>query len=454
MSQLHPQSAAIHRRSNHQNLLRSPDAQHAAAECLKGGTDINSGNTYASQIAPGVLSGVISEDTARAALHNAYGFRMRLGLFDANNANDPNRAIPVASIGNSEHQQASLDAARASMVLLKNDEKRGLPFRVGKRLVVIGTDVDSWYSVMEPSNYNADNICPRIQQNHMAGNSRLLGVDFSGGINTDCLTTIWRELNKSNAAAGGTSTIFAKQCKDQLDGLGCSSFEQWNATSTAKAVALAQTADNLIVVISNAEDEGGEGMDRKSIALAPDQAALAKAVFGAIADRPEVQATLMMINGGVIAFDDELREAVPSILEIFMPGVMGPQAVAETIWGYNVPGGKLPFTMYYSNYTDGCDIDDMSMQACGGRTYRYFDGPTVRDSSPYALIPTFFPAPAQGSCPPLSSIPSPLDVCSVKKNKNVPAADLSFWPRSVWLAQWLFLFELVTGHNTSTNGFP
>ena len=57
--------------------------------------------------------------------------------------------------------------------------------------------------------------------------------------------------------------------------------------------------------------------------------------------------------------------------------VYGAQAVAETVWGENVPGGKLPFTMYFSNYTDGLSIDDMSMQAGHGRTYRYFAGPVI-----------------------------------------------------------------------------
>jgi hypothetical protein len=52
----------------------------------------------------------------------------------------------------------------------------------------------------------------------------------------------------------------------------------------------------------------------------------------------------------------------------------GGQAVAETVWGSNVPSGKLPFTMYYSNYTDNLDIDDMSMTAGPGRTYRYYNG--------------------------------------------------------------------------------
>jgi beta-glucosidase len=116
-------------------------------------------------------------------------------------------------------------------------------------------------------------------------------------------------------------------------------------------VALAKTAENLIVVISDANDEGGEGRDRASIALAPNQMALATAVFVVVGEIPTVKATLMTITGGVIAFDS-LREIAPSILDIKMPGVYGAQAVAETVWGENVPAGKLPFTVYYSNDTD------------------------------------------------------------------------------------------------------
>ena len=36
----------------------APDAAHAAADCLAGGTDINSGNTYKQEIAPGIAVSV------------------------------------------------------------------------------------------------------------------------------------------------------------------------------------------------------------------------------------------------------------------------------------------------------------------------------------------------------------------------------------------------------------
>ena len=91
-------------------------------------------------------------------------------------------------------------------------------------------------------------------------------------------------------------------------------------TGISQAVALAKTADYVIVVVSNAEDEGGEGSDRRSIALASDQMQLATSVFTAISGKPGVKSTLMMINGGVMAFD-ELRDVPPSILDVWMPGV-------------------------------------------------------------------------------------------------------------------------------------
>lgn len=240
-------------------------------------------------------------------------------------------------------------------MLLKNDPDHGLPFTPGKKLVVVGTDAANQVAIMMPSNYNADNICPTATEGGRAGS----GVDVS------CLTTIWEALNTTNTAAGGTFVGLTKSGKDS-----------WDNSSITAAVALAKSADNVLVFISNAEDEGGEGHDRSSIALAPDQMKLATAVFDAVVGKPGIRSALMMINGGVIAFDG-LREAPPAILDLFMPGAFGAQAVAETVWGQNVPSGKLPFTMYFSNYTDGLDIDDMSMQAGPGRTYRYFDGPVI-----------------------------------------------------------------------------
>ena len=60
---------------------------------------------------------------------------------------------------------------------------------------------------------------------------------------------------------------------------------------------------------------------------------------------------LVLVNGGIIAID-ALSKRSPAILEAFMPGVHGAQAIAATLFGENNPGGKLPVTIYSSDYVD------------------------------------------------------------------------------------------------------
>ena len=75
------------------------------------------------------------------------------------------------------------------MVLLKNDVDRGLPFTPGKRLVVVGTDVENIAATM--GNYNGNNICPPHADSA-----------FRRSVDTSCLDSYWDALNRTNTAAG------------------------------------------------------------------------------------------------------------------------------------------------------------------------------------------------------------------------------------------------------------
>ena len=57
----------------------APDLQHATADCLAGGTDINSGDTYKHNLESAVSAGVTSRNATNAALRNAFMVRFRLG---------------------------------------------------------------------------------------------------------------------------------------------------------------------------------------------------------------------------------------------------------------------------------------------------------------------------------------------------------------------------------------
>jgi len=295
----------------------------AVADCLKGGTDIDSGNTYKDNLAKAVTEKDIDLKSAQSALYNSYKMRFELGLFDPHTPNYY-RNITEDVIGCPEHQAMSLLASRQAMTLLKNSDGI-LPFEKGKKVAVIGLSANTTKDLL--GNYNGP-ICP-------------------GGGYT-CFPTLFQGIQKINV--GGTVTLLTDTSKIE------------DATKAAKE------ADYVILVASNSRDGGGEGHDRDNIYLSKDQKALCSAVLPV-----NKNTVLVLVNGGIIAID-ELKEASPAILETFMPGVHGGQAIAETIFGDYNPGGKMPVTMYNSSYVNEIKFLDMNMTAGPGRSYRYYTG--------------------------------------------------------------------------------
>jgi beta-glucosidase len=99
----------------------------AAAAAVRAGTDLTCGDEYASLV-EAVERGLISEREIDRALERLFVARIRLGMFDS-----PER-VPYAKIPYSEndspaHRQLALEAARESMVLLKNTVPKNAPLR-------------------------------------------------------------------------------------------------------------------------------------------------------------------------------------------------------------------------------------------------------------------------------------------------------------------------------------
>ncbi len=115
-------------------------APQAAARALIAGTDLNCGVTYDS-LGVAVRQGLVSEQLVDVAVKRLFRARFRLGMFD------PPGFVPYANIPISEndsrpHQQLALQAARKSIVLLKN-EGNVLPLRKNvKTIAVIGPNAD------------------------------------------------------------------------------------------------------------------------------------------------------------------------------------------------------------------------------------------------------------------------------------------------------------------------
>lgn len=108
----------------------------AAAVALRAGCDLNCGDTYAA-LGEAVRLGLVSEADIDAAVRRLFAVRFRLGLFDPPER-VPYAQIPPAVVDSPAHRALALQAARESIVLLKN-EGRLLPLaRNLNTIAVIG----------------------------------------------------------------------------------------------------------------------------------------------------------------------------------------------------------------------------------------------------------------------------------------------------------------------------
>ena len=116
------------------------DSAEAAALGLRAGTDLECGRAYRA-LGDAVRRGLVTERDLDTSLARLFRARIRLGMFD------PAERVPFASVpyrenDSPEHRALALEAARASIVLLKN-EGGLLPLRRDLRMIaVIGPNAD------------------------------------------------------------------------------------------------------------------------------------------------------------------------------------------------------------------------------------------------------------------------------------------------------------------------
>lgn len=131
------------------NMVATPE--EAAAMAVQAGTDLNCGSVYARSLLNAVNKGLITESEIDRSVKRLMMARMKLGEFDPV-TNVPFSNIPLTVVDGKEHQAIALDAARKSMVLLKNDKKT-LPFSKSiKRVAVIGPNANNKEILL--GNYN------------------------------------------------------------------------------------------------------------------------------------------------------------------------------------------------------------------------------------------------------------------------------------------------------------
>jgi beta-glucosidase len=239
---------------------------------------------FQNAIIDGVKNGRVSEATLDAAVSRILRVKFLLGLFDHPFVDESLDNIVRRS---QAHLDLSLDVARESMCLLKNDNQL-LPLKKDlKRVAVIGP--------------NAKNL--------------QLG-DYTGGS------------DRATAEDG----IFGQVKKIVSSGTQVSYSDGGNI---AEAVALATNSDVAILGLGENSKFSGEGKDRAELDLPGNQEQLLEAVVNT-----GVPVVLVLENGRALTIP-WAAEHVPAILEAWYPGEFGGRAVAETLFGDNNPAGRL-----------------------------------------------------------------------------------------------------------------
>ena len=111
----------------------------AAADAVKAGCDLECGDAY-KHLKEAVQQGLIDEDTIDKSVRRLMEARIRLGMFDKDHSG-PWTEVPMSVVDSPAHKALALEAARKSVVLLKNDGF--LPLRNVHRLAVIGPTADN-----------------------------------------------------------------------------------------------------------------------------------------------------------------------------------------------------------------------------------------------------------------------------------------------------------------------
>jgi beta-glucosidase len=126
------------------------DMAEASAMAVKGGTDLNCGASYPA-LMDAVERGLITEEEIDVSVRRLFHARMLLGMFDPEEEVAYAR-IPFSVNGSDIHGTLAREAARKSIILLKNkNDILPLDKSIG-RIAVIGPNADNWESLI--GNYN------------------------------------------------------------------------------------------------------------------------------------------------------------------------------------------------------------------------------------------------------------------------------------------------------------
>lgn len=288
------------------------DLEHAAEIAINAGNDVDmESSAYVTYLTELVSSGQVDRQVLDRAVKRVLTLKYRMGLFD-----DPYRYSDVKReeqlIGHKDHLLAARIAASHSAVLLKNANSI-LPLnKTGQRIAVIGPlakDKDS-----------------------PLGNWRAKAVSESA-------VSLYEGIE---AAMGETALLsYAKGTDLATDGRKFHSELTINTSDMSgfdEAIAVAKSADIVVMAIGEDAYQSGEGRSQVSIELAGVQQEL----FDAIHEVNQ-QIVVVLMTGRPLAVE-ALVEKSAAVLVGWHGGSAAGSGLADVLFGDVNPSGKLPMT--------------------------------------------------------------------------------------------------------------
>ena len=291
------------------------DLADAAKQSLEAGLDVELPDPSVNKtLVEQVKAGKIPESLINQAVSRILYQKFQLGLFE-NPYVDADKAARLSDT--TEDRSLAAEAARRSIVLLKND-KNTLPLDRTKlkSIAVIGPNANRAHlgGYTDPKPPRTVSILDGVK--NKLGSA--VKVNYAEGV----------KISKEGGNWFGDTLTLNDAASDQklID----------------EAVKTAQDSDAAILVIGGNEDTNKEGWaenhlgDRDSLDLVGRQNDLVKAVLAT--GKPTV---VFMINSGPLAVN-YVAENVPAVLEGFYLGEETGTAAADVLFGDYNPGGKLP----------------------------------------------------------------------------------------------------------------
>lgn len=321
--------SAIDMLHTHHRLAR--DKGEAGNLALEAGIDVElpAVDCYGTALRSLLEQGLISPALVDTAVLRVLKVKFLLGLFEQPYVDVKHSRRIFSSSALSQGRALSLEMARKSIVLLKNDGL--LPLREGtKTLAVIGPSAD------EVRNLLGDYSYPAHLELFVSGTGegeipQLQGLDLEELQDSLHIPTVLGAIQEKVPA--GMEVVYAKGCA--VTGTSRDGFSE--------AIRAAKKADVAVVALGDKSGltpdcTSGETRDVANLKLPGVQEELILELAEA-----GVPIVLVLVSGRPYSLSNVI-ERVNAAMVAWLPGESGGEAIAEVLFGESNPGGKLPIS--------------------------------------------------------------------------------------------------------------